>query len=211
MAPPDVHSYLREQPGLKMGVMDPELLEARVTSADVVVTRTSFSGRSIGEIRAPEEHGCFITHVRRAQIELPPESGTVLQKGDVVTLVGNSDQLNSLASMLGEIERDVVETDLVSFALGIAAGLMIGKISLKFGAIAVGIGSAGGLLLMGILMGFLRSLSPTFGRVPPAARFILMELGLMFFMVNVGCRPAAVSSTRWSRWGRLSFSAASSC
>lgn len=127
-----------------------------------------------------------MTHVRRTQIQLPAEGSTVLQKGDVVTLVGNMEQLDTLAAIMGEIERDVVETDLVSFALGISGGLLLGKISFKFGALAVGIGSAGGLLLMGILMGFLRSLSPTFGRVPPAARFVLMELGLMFFMVNVG-------------------------
>jgi putative transport protein len=177
MAPLDVHAYLREQPGVKMGILDPDLLESSVTSADVIVTKDAVVGRSISDLRAPEEYGCFVTHVRRTQIQL---------KGDVVTLVGNTEQLESLAELLGEIERDVVETDLVSFALGISGGLLLGKISVKFGAVAVGIGSAGGLLLMGILMGFLRSLSPTFGRVPPAARFVLMELGLMFFMVNVG-------------------------
>ncbi len=186
MAPLDVHAYLREQPGLKMGILDPDLLESSVTSADVIVTKDAVVGRSISDLRAPEEYGCFVTHVRRTQIQLPAEGSTVLQKGDVVTLVGNTEQLEILAELLGEIERDVVETDLVSFALGISGGLLLGKISIKLGAVAVGIGSAGGLLLMGILMGFLRSLSPTFGRVPPAARFVLMELGLMFFMVNVG-------------------------
>ena len=186
MAPPDDHAELREQTGLKIGILDPDLLESSITSADVIVTGDAVVGRPISDLRAPEEYGCFVTHVRRTQIELPAEGSTVLHKGDVVTLVGDTEQLEDLAELLGEIERDVVETDLVSFALGISGGLLLGKISVKFGAVAVGIGSAGGLLLMGILMGFLRSLSPTFGRVPPAARFILMELGLMFFMVNVG-------------------------
>ena len=186
MASPDVHATLREHPGLKMGILDPELLQSSVTSADVIVTKDTAVGRPISDLRAPEEYGCFVTHVRRTQVQLSAEGSTMLQKGDVVTLAGNTEQLEDLADLIGEIERDVVETDLVSFALGIAGGLMIGQISFKFGAIAVGIGSAGGLLLMGILMGFLRSLSPTFGRVPPAARFVLMELGLMFFMVNVG-------------------------
>jgi Trk K+ transport system NAD-binding subunit len=203
MAPPDVHAQLRELPGVKMGILDPELLESSVTSADVIVTREAAVGRPISDLRAPEEFGCFVTHVRRAQIQLPAEGSTVLQKGDVLTLVGNSEQLEDLAAVVGEIERDVVETDLVSFALGISGGLLLGKISIKFGAIAVGIGSAGGLLLMGILLGFLRSLSPTFGRVPPAARFVLMELGLMFFMVNGGslgrrrgCRSARLGRPR---------------
>ncbi|MDJ0950274.1 MAG: TrkA C-terminal domain-containing protein [Alphaproteobacteria bacterium] len=186
LAAPEVHADLRERTGVKWGILDSELLEGSITSADVIVTEDSVVGHPIRDLRAPEEHACFVTHVRRTQVELPAEGSTVLHKGDVITLVGNTEQLEKLAEMIGEIERDVVETDLVSFALGIAGGLLLGKISVKFGAVAVGIGSAGGLLLMGILMGFLRSLSPTFGRVPPAARFVLMELGLMFFMVNVG-------------------------
>ena len=57
---------------------------------------------------------------------------------------------------------------------------------MKVGAVDLGIGNAGGLLLSGILVGFLRAHRPTFGRMPAAARFVLMELGLMFFMVGVG-------------------------
>ena len=40
MAPPDVHADLRERPGLKAGILDPDLLESSVTSADVIVTGT---------------------------------------------------------------------------------------------------------------------------------------------------------------------------
>ena len=74
----------------------------------------------------------------------------------------------------------------MTFAFGIVLGLLIGLISLKIGNITIGIGTAGGLLLSGIVFGYLRASYPTFGRVPPAARYILMELGLMLFMVNVG-------------------------
>ena len=89
---------------------------------------------------------------------------------------------------MGSEERRVQETDLVTFAGGIVAGLLLAQIDLQVGAINIGLGSAGGLLLAGIMVGFLRSQHPTFGRVPPAARFILMELGLMLFMVGVGLR-----------------------
>ena len=39
------------------------------------------------------------------------------------------------------------------------------------GELDIGIGNAGGLLLSGILVGFLRANRPTFGRMPAAARF----------------------------------------
>jgi putative transport protein len=42
------------------------------------------------------------------------------------------------------------------------------------------------LLLVGILLGFLRSIHPTFGGLPAAARNVMMELGLMLFMAAVG-------------------------
>jgi putative transport protein len=43
-------------------------------------------------------------------------------------------------------------------------------------------------LAAGLTIGFLRSIHPTFGRMPSAARYIFMELGLLFFMVGVGLR-----------------------
>ena len=65
---------------------------------------------------------------------------------------------------------------------------MAGTLVLKLGPLEIGLGSAGGLLLMGILVGALRTSFPAFGRVPAAARFIFMELGLMFFMASVGLK-----------------------
>ena len=107
-------------------------------------------------------------------------------KADFLTVDGDSQAIERLAGRIGSIEKDIKETDLVTFSFGIVIGLLIGLISLKIGSINIGIGSAGGLLLSGIIFGYLRASYPTFGRVPPAARYIIMELGLMFFMVNVG-------------------------
>jgi len=107
-------------------------------------------------------------------------------KADILTVAGDSQAIERLAGRFGSIEKDIKETDLVTFSFGIVIGLLIGLISLKIGSINIGIGSAGGLLLSGIIFGYLRASYPTFGRVPPAARYIIMELGLMFFMVNVG-------------------------
>jgi putative transport protein len=107
-------------------------------------------------------------------------------KADIITVAGDSQAIERLAGRIGSIEKDIKETDLVTFSFGIVIGLLIGLISLKIGSINIGIGSAGGLLLSGIIFGYLRASYPTFGRVPPAARYIIMELGLMFFMVNVG-------------------------
>ncbi len=50
----------------------------------------------------------------------------------------------------------------------------------------MGLGTAGGLLTTGLVIGYLRSVRPTFGRIPAAARWVFMELGLQMFMAGVG-------------------------
>ena len=55
-----------------------------------------------------------------------------------------------------------------------------------FGQIEFGLGNAVGLLLAGILMGYLRANHPTVGYVPPGALRPAKDLGLAVFMVSTG-------------------------
>ncbi len=186
LAPLEGHAVLREMPNLTPGILDRELLDSHITTQDIVVTHESAVSRPLRALRITEDFGCFVTKIRRAQINLPVDRDMTLMKADVLTVAGDSQAIERLAEKIGSIEKDIKETDLVTFSFGIVIGLLIGMISLKIGSISIGIGSAGGLLLSGIIFGYLRASYPTFGRVPPAARYIIMELGLMFFMVNVG-------------------------
>ena len=186
LARPERHAELRDMPDVKPGILDRELLDSFITSQDIVVSHESAVSRPLRELRITEDFGCFVTKIRRAQIDLPVDRDPTLMKADILTVAGDAQAIERLAGRIGSIEKDIKETDLVTFAFGIVIGLLIGMISLKIGNINVGIGSAGGLLLSGIIFGYLRASYPTFGRVPPAARYIIMELGLMFFMVNVG-------------------------
>lgn len=186
LATPERHAELRELPGAIPGILDSDLLDANIDTAELVVMSDAAAGLPLGDLRATQDFSVFVTRIRRTQLDMPVAEDTVLQRGDTLTVVGDAARLESLAKRVGVIERDVVETDLVTFAGGIAVGVLIGQIQIKIGTLAIGIGSAGGLLLTGILVGYLRSLYPTFGRVPPAARYVIMELGLMFFMVSIG-------------------------
>ncbi len=186
LAPAERHAEIREYPELTPGILDEDLLDSHITNADIVVVRDDAVGRPLRDLRVLEDFGCYVTRVKRAQIELPAAGDTVLQKADVLTVAGDSQKLEEVALKIGQIEREIQETDLVTFALGISLGLFIGQIQIKLGNIDIGLGTAGGLLVAGIILGYLRSIHPTFGRVPPAARYIIMELGLMLFMVNVG-------------------------
>ncbi len=62
----------------------------------------------------------------------------------------------------------------------------MGLVTMKFGHVAFGLGSAAGLLIAGITLGFLRANHPTFGYVPQGALNMAKDLGLMVFMVGIG-------------------------
>jgi putative transport protein len=169
-------------------VLDADLLDLPIREQEVVVTSGSAAGRSFRELDLIHRFGCYVGGVSRAQVELPVTPDLTVEKGDTLYAYGTRQGLEALAAELGHTEKKVYETDLLTFALGIAAGLFIGTIRVKVGNIDIGLGSAGGLLLSGITVGFLRSIHPTFGRVPRAARWVLMEFGLMVFMAGVGVR-----------------------
>jgi putative transport protein len=183
-APLDVHK--RALSNASAEVLDPVLLDYEVVSREIVVLADGAIGRPLRDIGLVARHGCFATGVSRSGIELPFSESIVLNRGDRVHVIGESSRLESAAGALGYVEEDVEETDLVTFSFGIAAGAALGLILFKVGNVSIGLGMAGGLLLMGILIGFASSLNPTFGRVPQPARYLLMELGLMLFMTRVG-------------------------
>lgn len=167
-------------------VLDADLLNYRVTSREIVVMNMHVVGKSVKELDLTAAYGCFATGLNRTGIHLPITDEVQLNKGDRIEVVGEETHLRRLASLIGHVEQDIEKTDLVTFSLGIVLGAFVGLITFSLGGIAIGLGTAGGLLIAGLALGFLSSVNPTFGRVPGAARFLLKELGLMLLMASIG-------------------------
>lgn len=180
----DVHARARERGGEE--VLDAEMLSYRVTRREIVVAEAKVVGKPLKDLDMPNTYGCFATGLTRASVDLPLDPALPLMKGDRLEVVGERDHLRRLAELIGFIEQDLEKTDLATFAFGMIAGILLGLVTVVLGDISIGLGTAGGLLLVGILIGYLGSVMPTFGRVPAPARFVLMEFGLMLFMASVG-------------------------
>lgn len=180
----DAHRQVQERLGPE--VLDAALLDFDVVSVDIIVLNKEIVGRTLTEGEEAARYGCFLTAITRAGIELPRSEGLVLNRGDRLTVTGERSRIEQIAKTMGHIEEEIEETDLVTFSFGIAAGVLLGMIMLKFGTVQVGLGMAGGLLIAGIVIGSISSLNPAFGRVPRPARYLLRELGLMLFMAQVG-------------------------
>ena len=157
-------------------------------SAQVVVSHADAVGKTLGELEIAGRYGLLVTDLRRMGLPVPRSTDVEVQRGDVITVTGPNAHIELLGDSLGHLELDLVETDMLSFAFGICGGVLLGLVSISIAGINVGLGSAGGLLAAGLLVGLMRSVRPTFGRLPPAVRWFLMEFGLLLFMAGVGLR-----------------------
>lgn len=169
-------------------IVDQDLLAFKITSYDAIATKPEVIGKTIKEMGITENYGCYLTSVTRSGIDLTSNSNLIIEKGDVLALAGMQSRLDKLVDKIGYVERNVNQTDLVTFAAGAATGFLIGQIKILLGGIPIGLGTAGGLLLVGIFLGHLRSIHPTFGRVPPATLWIFKELGLLMFLAETGIK-----------------------
>lgn len=161
-------------------------LSVPMTSMQVVVSHPDATNKPIGEIKLSEKPIALLVQVKRQRTVLPLTTELVLHRGDVLTMYGPESSAERMVQGLGHVERDVVDTDLFTFGLGIACGIALGTLAVTVAGVTLGLGMAGGLLITGLAVGFTRSIYPVFGRVPSASRWVLMELGLMMFMAGVG-------------------------
>ena len=182
----NVERLLQHAPSFGQEIADARGLAITMETVKVVVSNPSVVGEPLRSIRLDERIGALPLQVRRQRTELPLGGDLILHRGDVITFYGPNSAIDRLVRQAGYVERDVTQTDLLTFSFGIAAGIGLGTLAVTIGGLTIGLGLAGGLLISGLLIGFLRSIWPVFGRVPSGARWVLMELGLLMFMAGVG-------------------------
>jgi len=186
-----LHHLLTIAPSIGPELQDAELLGDTIESCRILVMRSKVKKLEIEPHTLSDRYGCFLASVERLGIEVPLSMDMRFEAGDVLHLTGHRAALDRLGTDIGHIEREVDQTDLVTFGLGIAAGTFVGGLAISIGGVSVGFGSAGGLLAAGLTIGYLRAIRPTFGRVPSAARWVFMELGLLVFMCGVGLKAGS--------------------
>lgn len=171
------------------------LPDVYVERVDVMLTRPELHGLTLAQARArvaPQEgRGVFVAAVTRLDSTIPALPGTQVHRGDVLTLVGNKEDVARGASKLGYIIRATQKTDFVFLGLGVLLGIAVGRLSVRAGGIDLTLGTGGGCLLAGLLFGWIRSRYPLIGSLPSAAAQILKDFGLCTFIAAVGLSAGA--------------------
>jgi putative transport protein len=168
-------------------VDDTELLDFPIEILDVVVTSKTMVGKSLRELAAVEAaRGVFLRKLTRLGEPMPFTVDTRVDRGDVLNLIGARADVERAAQSLGYADRPTVTTDMIFVGLGILLGGLVGLLTVTVGGLPLTLTASGGALVMGLVFGWLRSVHPTFGRIPEAAMWVFDTVGLTVFMSVVG-------------------------
>ncbi|MCH2176179.1 MAG: aspartate-alanine antiporter [Lentisphaeria bacterium] len=170
-------------------VADKDLLNFPMESVDLVVTNKEVSGKTLIDLAKEKfARGVFITKISRGATgsEIPILAKTTIHRGDILTVSGSKVHTKRMEKHLGYVDRTSNETDMVWVGIFIVMFGFLGAISVKLGGVPITLSVSGGVLIGGLVLGWLRSVHPTFGRLPTPTQWFMNSVGLNVFIAIVG-------------------------
>ncbi|ERN40442.1 aspartate-alanine antiporter [Rubidibacter lacunae KORDI 51-2] len=180
-----------------------DLLSIPVESVDVVVTRKSLSGRTIEDLAQRDfARGVYLNDIVRgaAGVSIPILPKTTIHRGDILKIAGTRRHTDRLIKEIGYPDRPSQIADMVFVGLGIVIGGIFGAITLPVAGVPLTMSTSGGALIAGLIVGWLRGVHPTFGRIPGPTLWFMNNVGLNMFIAVVGISsgPGFVSGLKSS-------------
>ena len=145
-------------------------------------------GKRLGSLEFEKYMGASITRIRRAGVEITAGPDTILQMGDVVTVVGAEESVEGMEKVLGNSVKKLDEPNLIAFFAGIALGCALGSIPIHIPGIPqpVKLGLAGGPLIVAILFGCFGPKFKIVTYTTTSANLMVREIGISLFLACVG-------------------------
>src|SRR6201994_760325 len=170
-------------------VDDRELLAMPIEGVDVYVTSKEVDGKTLEELaKGPAARGIFLRKITRGAVAVDIRilPNTKLNRGDIVTIVGRTADIAAATKILGRPDRATDVADVAFIGAAIAIGALIGAVVYKIGSVPLTLSTSGGALISGLFFGWLRSVKPTFGRLPSPTVWFMNSVGLNVFIAVVG-------------------------
>jgi len=160
-----------------------------VEGLDVLVTNKAVDGKALVDLaQMPAVRGVFLRKITRGATatNIPILPTTTVQLGDLLTIVGRTQDTNTAIKQLGVADRATDVTDMAFVGLFVTIGALFGALVLNISGVPLTLSTAGGALVAGIIGGWLRSVRPSFGRVPTPTIWFMNSVGLNIFIAIVG-------------------------
>ncbi len=170
-------------------VEDPELLSVPVEGVDILVTNKAVDGKTLAELgQLPAARGVFLRKITRGATatNIPILPNTQIDRGDLLTIVGRTQDTTAAAKLLGVADRPTDVADVAFIGGAITIGALFGGLVLKVHGVPLTLSTAGGALIAGLVFGWLRSVRPLFGRIPSPTVWFMNSVGLNIFIAVVG-------------------------
>ena len=170
-------------------VNDPELLAVPIGGVDVYVTNKAVDGKTLLEVaQSPAARGVFLRKITRGATatDIPILPNTKVERGDILTLVGRTQDIAAATKAIGVPDRATDVADVAFIGAWIVMGALVGSLVFKVKGAPLTLSTAGGALIAGIVGGWLRSVRPSFGRIPSPTVWFMNSVGLNIFIAIVG-------------------------
>src|SRR4029077_19386617 len=117
--------------GEAVEVDDKELLAVPIEGVDVYVTSKEVDGKTLAELATlPGARGVFLRKIVRGATAtvIPILPNTQVQRGDLLTIVGRTQDTAAATKLLGVADRPTDVADVAFIGAGITIGALIGAL-----------------------------------------------------------------------------------
>lgn len=154
-----------------------------VVSRRILITKSEYNGVALGSLRLHNGYRLNATRVNRAGVDLLASPELRLQMGDRMTVVGDLQDIDRLASRMGNSMKRLNEPNIITIFVGILLGIVLGSINVGFG---MKLGLAGGPLVVAILLSRFGYKLKLVTYTSSSASLLMRELGICLFLASVG-------------------------
>ncbi len=182
---------------------DTNSLTTALETYDVVLLAQDMANAPLRALKLPA--GVHVAAVRRGEAILPALPETQLQLNDILQIYdANPSGLRSSApslSPIGKLLPDKLASNLGIAGLAIALGTWLGSFTLKIGGIPFSAGTGGGVLIVGLVLGWYHARRADLHTVNADALALLKDLGLAGFIAAVGLASGPQALTLIKQYG----------